>query len=125
KNLTTGLYKPKIGATRANLSMNQKEVREQVINSRSYFIKKAKEVEQFEQSPVFSKIHHILKKQDKLLNRSTSSLNIKNEENHYLLTGYLKKENAKKSFAININPTVLAENDDKISQLFNQKLSNH
>ncbi|KXN75220.1 DUF3991 and TOPRIM domain-containing protein [Lactobacillus johnsonii] len=125
KNLTTGLYKPKIGATRANLSMNQKEVREQVINSRSYFMKKAKEVEQFEQSPVFSKIHHILKKQDKLLNRSTSSLNIKNEENRYLLTGCLKKGNAKKSFAININPTVLAENDDKISQLFNQKLSNH
>ena len=125
KNLTTGLYKPRIGATRANLSMNQKEVREQVINSRSYFMKKAKEVEQFEQSPIFSKIHHILKKQDKLLNRLTSSLNIKNEKNHYLLTGYLQKGNAKKSFAININPTVITENDDKISQLFNQKLSNH
>ncbi|WP_278415937.1 hypothetical protein, partial [Lactobacillus taiwanensis] len=91
-----------------------------VKQSKGYFKDKSEEINNFEITPELSRFHHILKKQDQLLNRKTSQLKVFESDSKTTVKGVVKKGDKQKDFLISLPDNLT--NSEQLARIVNQQL---
>ncbi|MCR1904008.1 NADAR domain-containing protein [Lactobacillus taiwanensis] len=120
KVISSDLQSPRFGTAHQRPTLNREQIISQVKQSKGYFKDKSEEINNFEITPELSRFHHILKKQDQLLNRKTSQLKVFESDSKTTVKGVVKKGDKQKDFLISLPDNLT--NSEQLARIVNQQL---